>query len=152
MNPSSRCSTRENAIDKMAIGPESNSKAEPVIISHNHHEAFISRANVPIFSDIDNDTQNPGSNPGLSDKLAKKRNSCARRKASVINKKKSVVLRPLINAKKISKNRSPIYDEVKEEQIPSHEITLRIEDFEEKIDAVTTYRESPKFYQVRSQF
>jgi hypothetical protein len=148
MNSSSRRSTRENAIDKVAVGPESNSKAESIIISHN--EALINRAST--FSDIDNDVQNPCSNFGLSGKTAKKRNSCARRKASVINKKKSVVLRPLVNAKKISKNRLPMYVKVKEEQVPSREITLRIEDLEEKIDTVTAYHESPKFYQVRSQF
>jgi len=153
MNPSSRRSTRENAINKVAIGPESNSKAEPVIISHNYHETLISRANVATASEINNDTQNPCSNPGLSGKLAKKRNSCARRKTSIINKKKSVVLRPLISTKKISKNRSPMYDAVKGKQIPSRAITRKIEeDLEEKIEAVTTYHESPKSYQVGSEF
>lgn len=151
MNPSSRCSsTRENAIGKVQIDPmvtvENTSKPKSVIIPYDQ-KPLISQSNGATFSNIDNDTtQDRCSNLGLS-ASSKKRNCCARRKVSVINKKKSIALRPLVNTKKITKIRSTTCDDGKteNEQRVFSEITERIENSQKQFDAAKT---SPTFRQV----
>lgn len=162
MNPSLLCNTCKNAIDQASTGAtlkatQSHSKPEPVIVSD--HVARIARPNdQPALPSVDNDAQNPCPNSGLS-APTKKRNFCARRKTSVINKKRSIVLRPLMNTRKITKLRSQTCnnnnnhnndndDKTKKKTTPSSDVAERTDNSGGKLQDPVNRETSPKLRQV----
>ncbi|CAL1687315.1 unnamed protein product [Lasius platythorax] len=152
MNPPSRRSTRENAINKKPtdsiVATESKSEPKPAVISYDY-EAAISQPD--ISSKIDNNSQNPSWSDSSDRLLAptKKGNLNTRGKANVTTrtKKKGIVFKSRIQTKKIMKiHPQQICNvlEIKKESIPSSEIIRNTENFgKEKIDAATASRETP---------
>lgn len=149
MNPPSRRSTRENAINKeptdTIVATKSKLESKPTVISYDY-EAAISQPDIP--SKIDNNTQNPSwsdSSDGLSAPI-KKRSLYTRGKVNVTTKKRGIVFKSKIQTKKVTKIHPQQISnvvEIKKESISSSEITRDTENFgKEKIDAVTASRET----------
>lgn len=156
MNPLSRRSTRENAINKepidSIIATKNKLDPKPAITSYDY-EAVISQPD--ISSKIDNNSQNPSwsdSSDGLLTPT-KKRNLYIRRKVNVTTKKRSTVFKSKIQTKKVMKSHPQQMCnilEIKKEPILSSEIIQDTQNFgKEKNDAVIASRGTPlNIYQV----
>ncbi|XP_070163566.1 uncharacterized protein [Polyergus mexicanus] len=145
MNPPSRRSTRENAINEETtdtiVATKSKFESKSAVISHDY-EAAISQPDIPA-SKIDSNTRNPSwsdSSDGLSAPI-KKRSLYTRGKVNVTTKKRGIVFKSKIQTKKITKIHPQQISnvvEIEKESISSSEITRDTEDFGKgKIDAVT---------------
>ncbi|KYN27128.1 Peroxisomal membrane protein PMP34 [Trachymyrmex cornetzi] len=129
MNPSLRRNTCENVINKEPIGSTiaAKSKLEPKspVIAYDY-EAAISQPDIPICSNIDNNTLNPSWSE-QSDELSaptKKRNFYVRGKTGLTTKKKGIVFKSKIQAKKVT--------HIKKELIPSSKIIRNVENYIQK--------------------
>lgn len=148
MNPPSRRSARENAINKESV-VKNKSEPKPVIISYDY-EAAISQPD--ISSKIDNNTQNPSSSD-FSNELSepiKKKKPYIRGKANVTTKKKSTVFKSKLQTKRVHPQQICNVVKIKKESIPSSDIIRDTENLgKEKIDVITANRETPlNFHQV----
>lgn len=142
MNPPSRRSARENAINKESV-VKNKSEPKPVVISYDY-EAAISQPD--ISSKIDNNTQNPSSSDfsdGLSEPIKKKK-PYTRGKANVTTKKKSIVFKSKLQTKRVHPQQICNVVKIKKESIPSSDIIRDTENLgKEKIDVITVNRETP---------
>lgn len=153
----SRRNTCENAVNKEPIGSAVATKSKPepktTVISYDY-EAAISQPDIPIYSKIDNNTQNVSWSE-FSDELSaptKKRNLCTRGKAGVTTKKRGIVFKSKI-AKKVTKTRPPICDtEIKKESISSSEIIQNVGNCEKGNNkgVITNRQTPPNLHQVCS--
>lgn len=148
MNPPSRRSTHENAINKESIDTKNKSEPKPAVISYDY-EAAISQPDIP--SKIDNNTQNPSwsdFNDELSESIKKKK-PYTREKANVTTKKKSTIFKSKLQTKRIHPQQI-CNVKIKKESIPSSDIIRNTKNLgKEEIDVITASRETPfNFHQV----
>lgn len=151
MNPSLRRNTCENAVNKEPIDSTATARSKPEpktpVISYDY-EAAISQPDIPIYSKIDNNTQNTSwSEP--SDELSaspKKRNLYVRGKACVTTKKRGIAFNSKVQAKKVTKTHPSNCNvaAIEKESIPSSEINCNVENYrKENNDQVTPNRQTP---------
>lgn len=153
MNPPSRRSTCENAVNKEQIGSAIVARSKPEnsktpIISYDY-EAAISQPDIPVYAKIDNNPQNASWSEASDESASaptKKRNLHICRKASVTTKKKGIAFKSKIQVKKVTKTRPLICNiaGIKKESIPSTEIIRNIENYGQEIsDGIIVNRETP---------
>jgi len=138
MNPSLRRNTYENVVNKEPISSTitAKSKSEPKspVIAYGY-EAAISHPDISTCSNIDN-TLNPSWSE-QSDELSvptKKRNFYVRGKTGLTTKKKGIVFKSKIQAKKVTKSHPSICDvtQIKKELIPSSKIIRNVENYKQE--------------------
>lgn len=155
MNPPLCRNICENAVNKEPIGSTVVAKSKPEsktpVISYDY-EAAISQPDIPMYSKTDNNMQNASwseSSDKLSTSIEKRNPVCG--KAVVTTKKRGIVFKSKIQAKKITKTRPSICNiaEIKKESIPSSEIR-NVENYRQEIsDGIITNRQTPpNLYQV----
>ncbi|XP_036144935.1 uncharacterized protein LOC105829041 isoform X2 [Monomorium pharaonis] len=140
---------RKNTINKEPIGSTVvKNKPEPKTpVIFYDYEAAISQPDIPIYSKVDNDIQN-ASWSEVSNELSapvKKQNFYVRRKTSVIVKKRGIVCKSKIQAKKVIKTDPSICNvaEIKKESISPSEIIRNVKDHKkENINRVITNRQT----------
>ncbi|XP_018314028.1 uncharacterized protein [Mycetomoellerius zeteki] len=151
MNPSLRRNNCENVVNKEEIGSTivTKSKPEPKspVIAYDY-EAAINQPDIPICSNIDNNTLNQSWSEQSDEFSAptKKRNVYVRGKTGLTTKKKGIVFKSKIQAKKVTKSRPLICDDtqIKKELIPSSKIIRNVENYkQENNDGVTPNRQMP---------
>lgn len=147
MNPPSRRSTCENAVNKEQIVAKSKPESKTPIISYDY-EAAISQPDIPIYAKIDNNPQKASWSEASDESLAptKKRNLHVCGKASVTTKKRGITFKSKIQAKKVTKTRPSICNiiGIKKESIPSTKIIRNIENYEQEIsNGIIANRQTP---------
>lgn len=150
MNLPSHRNTCENAINKEPIGSMVATKSKPeskTPVTSYDYEAAISQPDIPIHLKIDNNTLNASWSEASEESPAptKKRNLYVCGKASVTTKKKGIISKSKIQAKKVTKTRPLICNVAEIKKESSSEIIQNVENYGQKINdgIITSRRQTP---------